>query len=779
MEQKNRTPIEKSDPNTIQQMIAKFLPYWPLLLVLTFLSVAGAYIYLRYAPRIYEAAASVLIKDFRKGSDDASTLESTGFFESKKNYDNEIRVLQSRSLMEDVVKRLALYAPLSRKGKVKSGDAYQISPIIVEAENPDLITTEAEDISFSYDKNSQIITVADKYKYPINQMVNTPYGKLKFSPNKNYIPEIEESNKQLSFSLFHPSKVALSMDKNFAVVGSASALVDLIYKDAMPQRAVSILNNLIDIYEKQSIEDKNALSKSTLVFLNDQLQSTKKDIDSIAKKVQEYKSSNNAVGLGEQSQAFLHSVADNDTKLGELKRQSDMLRQVENYATSKASDENGASMVPSTLGISDPTLITLTNELYNKQQEYDKLKKTYGEGNPKLTMLADEIGKIKPTILNNIKNQESSLNAARQSISSTNSEYIAKLSTVPTKEKELIDISRQEQTKNNLYLFLLQKKQNAELTLANNSSGIKLIDAAIAGKDPVSPNKKMIYLLALVTGAGLFAATIIAKDMLSSTIKYRSEIEKATAIPVIGEIPYEKSESALVIAKGTRSFIAEAFRKLRISLSFLGIDPAHRKLLITSSISGEGKSFTAANLAVSLSLTGKKVILVDLDLNNPTQSKIFGVNYEEGVSEFLNGEKAPTEIINKLPAYENLYFISAGSLPENPTELLANGKVKGLIEYLDNNYDVVLIDTSPSALVTDAFILSEMCDATLYVVRHNYTPKRLVNRIDETNEINTIHNPAIIFNGLKARGVFKHNYGYGYDYVYGNKERGAKGKKVY
>ena len=181
---------------------------------------------------------------------------------------------------------------------------------------------------------------------------------------------------------------------------------------------------------------------------------------------------------------------------------------------------------------------------------------------------------------------------------------------------------------------------------------------------------------------------------------------------------------------------------------------------------------------MSLSLTGKKVVLVDLDLNNPSLSKILNVNYEDGVTEFLNGEKTEEEIINKLDAHENLYFISAGSLPENPTELLANGKVQPLIDYLESHFDMVIIDTSPAVLVTDAYILSGMCDATLYVIRHNYTPKMLIKRLDENNRVNAINNPAIVFNGVKTRGVFKNNYGYGYDYVYGNKERGAKTKKV-
>ena len=195
---------------------------------------------------------------------------------------------------------------------------------------------------------------------------------------------------------------------------------------------------------------------------------------------------------------------------------------------------------------------------------------------------------------------------------------------------------------------------------------------------------------------------------------------------------------------------------------------------MTSSISGEGKSFIAANLAVSLSLTGKKVVIVDLDLNNPTISKILNVVQDEGITEFLTGQREPEEIIKRVKAHENLFFISAGQIPENPTELLANGKVKEIIEYLDNIFDFVIIDTSPIVLVTDGYLLTGLCDATLYVIRHKYTPKMLVKRIDERNRINPINNPAIIFNGVKMRGFFKNNYGYGYDYVYGNKERAKK-----
>jgi capsular exopolysaccharide synthesis family protein len=764
---------EKESPGMIQQIVSKYLPYWPLLIVFGFLSLAGAYAYLRYATPIYEATATLIIKDDNKKAQDSKIMQDMSAIAAQKDIDNEIDVLKSRALMEGVVKKLCLYAPMSRKGNIKANDAYLLSPITIEAQNPDSIE-QVEEVDFNYDKNTQTVLINGKDKYPINQFVTTPYGVLKFAPNKYYKPFLE-SGKQLSFSLDDPRNVALGIAKGLAVTGTKSALIDLSYKDPIPTRAVNILNTLINIYEEKSIEDKNSEARKTLSFIDEQLGLLKRDIDSTQKKVEQFRSGGNAVDPAGQTGIAMAGQATAAQELDKVSTQMKVLDEVEKYVTSKSAQ---GGMVPSTLGINDPTLATLANKLYTSELEYEKLKKTTGENNPRVLALADEISRMRPSLLDNIQSQKANLSSTRQSLYASSGTYRAQLSTMPGKETKLMEISRELQTKNENYNYLLSNKQKAELSLASALSGYKVVDSALAGKFPVSPKRIMIYILAVMAALGLFVATIIVKDSFTGKIKYRNEIEKMTSIPIIGEIAFEKTNSPLVIEKGTRSFVAEEFRKLRISLSFLGIDAAHKKLLLTSSISGEGKSFIAANLAVSISLTGKKVVLVDLDLNNPSLSKMLNVNYEDGVTEYLNGEKSAEEVINKLDTHENLYFISAGSLPENPTELLANGKVKPLIDYLESNFDMVIIDTSPAVLVTDAYILSGMCDATLYVIRHNYSPKMLIRRIDESNQINPIHNPAIVFNGVKTRGVFKNNYGYGYDYVYGNKERGRKTKKA-
>jgi len=767
---------EEKETNIGQQIISKYLPFWPLFILFGMLALAAAYVYLRYATPIYQASATIMIKDeSRGGSEDGNIAEKLSLLNSKKNIENEMEVLQSRGLMERVVKSLHLYAPVSQEGKLKPGDAYDLSPILVEARNPDSIQ-EVLKVNFNYDPNSQTVTLQGRDKYPLNQFVVTPYGSLRFLPNKNYHLTANANKKQLFFSLENPAFTASNYLGGLKIIpNKQSAIVEITYKDPIPQRAVDIITQLINIYDEVSISDKNTSARNTLAFVNQQLAEMSHDLDSIEKKVQVYKSGAGAVDISSAGANLLKNLSENDQKIGDVNMQLSTLNQVEKSVSSTGS---GEMVSPSTLGIHDASLNGLITQLQTKQEEYEKLKKTVGANHPSLLALQEQISKLQPAIQENIRNQRQALEASKQSISSTNGSYAAALSAVPQKEKALLEISREHLTKVTQYQTLLQRKQEAEMTIAQVVSNSRVVDKALASNGPVSPNRKMIYMVALMGALGLCVGIITIKDSFTGKIKYRNEIEKMSSIPIIGEIAFDKSKTPLVIEKGTRSFVAEEFRKLRISLSFLGIDNAHKKLLVTSSISGEGKSFIAANLAVSLSLTGKKVVLVDLDLNNPSISKILNVSYEDGATEFLNGERTASEVVNKIDTHENLYFISAGSLPENPTELLANGKVKYLIDYLEANFDMVVIDTSPAVLVTDAYILSGLCDATLYVIRHNYTPKMLIKRLDENNRVNAINNPAIVFNGVKTRGVFKNNYGYGYDYVYGNKERGAKTKKV-
>jgi len=766
---------EDKEDNFMQQFASKYVPYWPLFLLAIIVAIGIAYAYIRYATPIYQATATVIIKDEKKGNEESKLVESLDQISSKKIVENEIEIIQSRKLMEDVIRNLNLYAPIYEQGDVHSSLAYTTSPVSIVALFPDSLQY-FKSIDLNYNPKKQMVLLNHKYSYPLDSFVTTPFGKLKFLPNK-YLGS-DTAHKQLYFSLNAPKDLvpAFLSGLKAEAASKLSSIVDLSYRDPDPVRAENILNQLINSYQQSANEEKDALAKNTLSFVNKRLALVSHDLDSIEKKVEQFKAGNQAVNISEQGQLYLQNVSANDQKLGDVNTQIAVLDKVQDFVKSNSDSKEG--IVPSTLGISDPQLSQLIDKLYNTELQYDNLKKTVGENNPSLVALRDQINKIKPGILSNINSQRQSLIATRENISATNNQYNSILQAVPQKERELLDISREQQIKSDLYSFLLQKQEESEIAAASSTADSRVVDYAQASFVPVSPRKILIYALSIVIFIGICGAFIFIKEFLTGKVLYRHEIESLTSIPIIGEIAFDKSKDRIVIEKGTRSFVAEEFRKLRISLSFLGIDSSHKKILVTSSISGEGKSFISANLATSLSLTGKKVVLVDMDLNNPTLDKILNVNREEGVTEFLEGHKDPEEIIKHVEEHENLFFISAGvHLPENPSELLANGKTAELLNYLENIFDYVLVDTSPMVLVTDGYLLTGMCDATLYVIRHHYTPKILIKRIDENIHINPINNPAIIFNGVKMRGFFKNNYGYGYDYVYGNKDRKRIEKK--
>lgn len=762
MQTNTHNAAEQPEENLIQQVITKYLPYWPIFLLTIIISVGLAYTYIHFSTPIYEANATLIIKDEKKGNEDSKLTESLDQISAKKTVENEVEVIQSRKLMYDVVKSLGLYAPIYEKGKFKSTSAYARSPVIIRALNPDSLTG-SKKIKLNFDNKNKLVILNDSYKYPLNEIVSTPFGQLKFLPNNNYeIPVLP--TKQLYFYLVNPKAIVPGILGGLKAEAASklSSIVSLSYRDEVPKRAEDILNQLIASYKQAEVNEKDALAKNTLTFVEERLKIISRDLDSIEKKVQQYKSGRGAVDISTQGQLYLQNVSQNDQKLSDINTKASVLNQVEKFVK----NNEGGAIVPSTLGVSDPMLSQLMDKLYTSELQYEKLKKTVGENNPNLVSIKDEINKIKPNILQNIQSQQQSISTEKQNLYATSGRYNSILQAVPQKERQLLEISREQQIKSNIYSFLLQKREESQIAYASSVSNNRVVDYAQANPYPVSPNKLLIYLVAIVTMMGICIAIITIREALTGKVLYRHEVEARTSIPIIGEVAFDKSKTPLVIGSGKRSFIAEEFRKLRMSLSYLGIDSTHKKILVTSSISGEGKSFIAANLAVSLSLTGKKVVIVDMDLNNPTIAKILNVDQPAGITEFLEGQKEPEDIIKPVEKHENLFFISAGELPENPTELLANGKVAEIIEYLDELFEVVIIDTSPIVLVTDGYILTDLCDATLYVIRHNYTPKTLIKRIDENNKINPINNPAIIFNGVKIRGFLKNSYGYGYDYLY-------------
>jgi len=516
-----------------------------------------------------------------------------------------------------------------------------------------------------------------------------------------------------------------------------------------------------------------------LKFVEKRLQLMGKELDTMETGIQKFRTEKGVVDISQQSRQYLQNVGDNDKRLSEVNIKLAALDQIEKYIVSK-NDEPG--LVPSTFGIDDPMLTQMLAKLYDSEMSYESLRKTTAENNPILLSIRNEINKIKPSILENIKNQRKSLEAGRSNLSATSTRYDSMLNSIPQKERELVEISRQQVIKNNIYSFLLQKREEASLSYNAAVGDSRIIDRAESSSTPAAPNRFIVYLVAFTVPFMIFVGLIGVKETLNSKILFRHDIEDLTVIPVIAELANNRSGKFLVTKGNERTLITEQFRQLRSALSSKIIKEKGRKIMVTSSIAGEGKSFVACNLAISIAQIGKKVVLIEADMHKPKISQVFDIPRASGLSEYLQGRKEVAYIIYNAKINENLFIIPAGNTPNNPSELLMNDKVGSLFHYLENTFDVIVIDAAPISPVSDASLLSEYADTTLFIVRHGLTPKIQLQRLDEDPVMHKFKQVDIVFNGIKKRGWGKlgpsYSYGYNNNYGYGYFEDRVKKKRA-
>jgi capsular exopolysaccharide synthesis family protein len=727
--------------------------------------VAGAWLYLHVAPAYYQATARILIKDETKGAEDTKGIEFMNIISTAKIVENESEVISSKTLLYSVVKELGLYAQQYTPGQFKPLPAYTTSPIKIEARNPDSLK-ESDKVFFTFNKDRQQVVIAGKF-YPLYTWLHIGGNSLRFLPNPNYDGS---EYKNYYYILVRPASVGWEIKDHLEVtaISKSSTILELVLKDEVPKRAEDILNELMMAYNKSSVNNKNNLTANTLYFVEGRLKHVQQELDSIERRIQAYKEHTGAIDISTQGGLFLKNVSDNDQLISEINMQLAVLTQIESYVLEK---NNKAGIVPSTLGVNDPILTNLLNLLYNAELEYEKLKTTEGPNSPALLAINSQITKIRPSILENIRSQRKTLEARKANLQTTNDNYTSSIRNIPQREKQLVDIDRQRTIVGGIYTYLLEKQEDLTLSHAASIPVATIVDHAEATGYPVSPKSNKVYLLAfaipILAGIGI----ITLKETFSSKVLFRYEIEKMTSYPVIGEIVHSKTMAPIVTGKLERTFIAEQFRALRVSLTLNKTNKKFKKILVTSTIAGEGKSFIALNLAFTFALTGKRVVLLELDINNPNICNKLNIEPSPGIADYLQGKCSLESIIKQYNDPGNLFVMPAGRYPEKHfSELLETGKIQDLIEELGNMFDYVIIDIAPVGSITDAYILSACCDKTLYVVRHKYTPKIFVQRLDQNDQLINI---AVVFNDIRARGFGKYHfgYGYGYGYVYNDKNR--------
>ena len=770
--------IETAENNFFQQLFFRYWPYWPMFLVLMLVGIGLGFAYLRTTNPIYETSATILIKDEKKGMDDAKIMESLNPLSSKKIVENETEIIRSRNILSQVVKDLFLYAPVYEKTNIVTRSAYTSSPVTVQLKDPDSLR-ETPHIGFTYSAADKTVTINGN-NYPLNTWVSTPWGNCRFAENPLYKPSSAPGS--FYFSLIDVKGVAGNIAGLLEVVpvSKLSTVITLKIRDESPERGEAVLNTLINVYNKVSLTDKARIAATTLEFVENRLKVIQAELDSAESGIQRFRTQKGAVNLSEQSQLYLRSVGEIDQRASAMDVQLAALDQVEKYVQSKS---NTPGIVPSSFGVQDPLLSDLIGKLYDSEIMYEKQKKTTGENNPITISLQNEINKIKPNILEVIQNQRNSLQAGRNNLAGTMNKYSSMLRDVPKQERELAEMSRPLAIKNSIYSFLLQKREEAALSFGATVGDSRLVDRASSTAVPVSPRKPFVMLLSVFAAFALGVIYLLLKEVFNSKILFRSDIEAYTTIPILGEVVYDNTKGPLIISGAGRTFGEEQFRQIRASINYVNNRGTSKKIMVTSSIAGEGKSFIASNLALSIAMSGKKVVLVDMDLYLPKVAGIFGFDSDsKGVANYLTGSAEADSIIRKSAVSDNLFIITAGKSENDVSELIVNGKGQGLINYLETIFDTVVIDSTPVLALTDAYTISSWCDATLYVIRHRVTPKIHIQRLDENAEMHRLKNTGIVFNGVRKRGTGKYGYGYGYgydyDYGYQYKEGPKKKRKV-
>ena len=767
---------ETGESNIFRKLINNYLPFWPLFVITTSICVAIAFLDLRSQVPVYVAAAKVLLKDPQKGGGDSKVLDALNIFSEKKIVDNEIVVLRSPDIMQEVVKQLNLYSIVYNKGNVRTEELYkENSPMDFIAVNKDSINFWGT-YFFSVDWKNKTIQIDNK-TVPFNDTFlinNTP---IRLQINEGYNTSVVGKNYFVQFSSPAGAAGGLSGGLQISPYSYSSTILNVSINIPVPEKGRDILNKLFEIYNKNAIEDKTQIADQTLRFIDDRLVVVTSQLDSVEKNIANYKSRESIVNLGSQATNYLDKVKDLDKQNTDLDLKLEALNNLVEYVKSKGKNPG---TVPSLLILSDPTLTALLDRLYTAETKAETLQSVTGEKSDALLLVNAEVSRIRNDLIENMSNIRTSLMLIKQEINNQISQNNLLLHDVPEKERAFLDISRQQSIKNDIYTFLLQKREETAISSASSSADLKVIESPVS-YGPISPVAKNYYLTGLIIGILLAAFLLMIKEAFNRTVLFRSEIDDKIKAPLMGELLQVREKSSIVILDGKRTVIAEQFRTVRTNLNFMGLNENHNTLMITSSISGEGKTFVAINLAISLTLTGKKVAIMEMDLRKPKLSKMLKVNKSPGITNYLIG-KASLEEICRQTEIPNLYVVSAGAIPPNPTELIQGEKFRELINELKERYDYLILDTAPVSPVTDAQLLQEFADINMFVIRHGVTPRHFLTLIETLHKQNKFKNMCVIFNGIKPRGFhiygyalggYGNGYGYGYGYGYGGEYGGG------
>ena len=782
---KMQQQIEESQ--SIRNELEKYLRHWKWFVLCVFSTFILAFFYLRYATPKYEVKTTLLIKqDDNMMSNELAAFQDLGMFgDGSSNIQNEIQLLKSRTLASSVAKDLNLTTRYFRQGRLIESEVFaeqipiRLQEVIANYATKELDTTFY--VQFHSATHFNLLN-ADKSKIYDSLEYNSSFAikDHSYSIVQNQYFSENDLGKEIRIQLIPIEDVVDDLAKDVQVTPAdqkMSSVLVLSSQHAVKKKGIAILDRLVDNYNEDAINDKSAVEQKTSEFITNRLQIIKEELFLVDKLAENYKKDNQLTDIVEESKSFFETVNSSDQALFDATTQLKLVDYMVDYLQSQ---EKSFELIPVNLGFSDVSISVLTSEYNAVVLERNRLLRNSSPTNPMVINLDAQLKSFQQSLTESLRNLKASLQITLRELVKNDNRINDKIANLPTQEREYKNIARQLGIKESLYLYLLQKQEETEISLAVKTPNSKVIDRAYASKDPVSPKPKIIFLAALLLGLLFPFGILYVKDLLDTKLHNRQDMEHYVTAPILGDIPINDTDENIVVKEGERSSTAEAFRLLRTNLDFMLTETGKnsKTIFVTSTTSGEGKSFVATNLACTLSLSGKKVALLGMDLRAPKITEYLNVPNKRGVSNFIIDKDMQFEDLGfPMPGFKEMDVFISGVIPPNPAELLLHSKVEILFTQLQAKYDYVVVDTAPVSLVTDTLMISKYADMTIYVSRAGYLDKRMLSFPEMLYNEKRLNNMAMLINASD----YQRGYGYGVygSYGYGQEKELPWWKKVF
>ncbi len=764
----------------LRNQVEKYVKRWKWFLLGLALCLFTGYAILQLVTPKYKVTSSIQIKDDKKGDliSELSFMKDVNVLNNvTNNIDNEIEVLKSKSLLENIIKEQQLHIQYFEKHRALGvfpvlKERYVDPPVRISFLEKDSTTTEQV---FDETINEQIefsITIISSSNFRVSETGKTyQFGETITVQNKELIltPNFKGGKfTKAETLLVRISPVALVVDmysKRIAIapVSKNASVLQIELLDEVKEKGEHIINELVNAYNNDGIADKSLIAENTSKFIEQRLEKISGELLEVDITAQDFKKSNKLTNIATEASVFLQSEKENDIKAVNATTQLQLVEYMDEYLGANSSSSD---LIPANLGFADPSISSISAKHNELVLERNRILKSSSEKNPVIVNLDDQIGRLKDNLNQSLGNLKSSLEITLGEINKQDQLISSRIYSAPRKERELRDIQRQQQIKEALYLYLLQKREEVAVSFGVAVPNAKVIDKAYSSVKPVSPKPSIVYLASLLLGFLIPFGIIYVKDSLDTKIHSIEDLQGNLDIPVLGTLPIFKSKKNLV-ASTDHSPSAEAFRMLRTNIKFMlaKLNNNGNVIFVTSTADKEGKSYVSSNLAASMAFSGKKVLLVELDIRAPKLVKYLNTQGKKGVTNYISDDKLSLkELIVDVPQVENLSLLSAGDIPPNPAELLQHERLEMLFEKVKEKYDYVVVDTAGVGLVTDTLLISHFSDLSIYVIKANHLDKRMLTIPETIYREERLPNMAMLLNNCKEKGAYNYGYGYGKHY---------------